>query len=202
MNDEPDTHVIEVVPREFNSIVSGKRHVEAREHNKDFKMRDILEIHEYNPLRVDPLTGRSLTAEITYIAKGYDVGLPDGYVVMSFDNVSQVSVESDPPSISPAESTEGFFSDTIKKTLEVTAAGLRIVRDNARKDGRKLEAYAAGYLVDAALYTDANTLSTEGFSVFSRGVDLLSNPEIRDEDVSKLRSDLILSGWALTMKRD
>jgi hypothetical protein len=66
----------------FDAVERGDKHFEWRKDDRDFRVGDVLVLRRYDPHRYS-FTGRWLRVRVTYIARGPDFDIPDGYCVMS-----------------------------------------------------------------------------------------------------------------------
>jgi hypothetical protein len=73
-------HHLKTWPVYFQAVVTGEKTFEIRKDDRDFKVGDILMLHEWDP-ETKEYTGRSTRKRVTYIAHGGLV--PEGMVVMS-----------------------------------------------------------------------------------------------------------------------
>ena len=74
-------HILKTHPEPFQAVFDGLKTFEFRYNDRDFKIGDILDLKEYNPITKD-FSGRSIKVKITYIlAEGY--GIPEGYAILS-----------------------------------------------------------------------------------------------------------------------
>lgn len=74
-------HRLKTWPEFFEAVLSGAKTFEWRKDDRGFDVGDWLSLVEYDPLR-ERLTGRWITRRVTYVLRGPDLGVPEGYVVM------------------------------------------------------------------------------------------------------------------------
>ncbi len=72
------THELKILPEYFEAVTSGRKQFEIRKNDRDFKVGDLLTLHEHDPWK-DEHTGNSYTVKITYITDYMQRGV---YVVM------------------------------------------------------------------------------------------------------------------------
>lgn len=77
-----ETHKLKTWLEPFQAIVEGLKTHEVRRNDRDFKVGDILDLHEWNP-ETEKFTGRSMRRQITYMSKGPDWGIPEWMAVLS-----------------------------------------------------------------------------------------------------------------------
>jgi hypothetical protein len=71
-------HKLKINPESFCAVVEGRKFAEFRINDRDFRVGDTMELHEYHY----NFTGDYIETDITHIQTGY--GIPEGYVVLSF----------------------------------------------------------------------------------------------------------------------
>jgi hypothetical protein len=76
-------HDLKVWPLWFQAIWDGDKTAEFRRDDRDFAVGDILVLREYDP-GTPEFTGRKVEVRVTHITTSAGVGIPDGYVMMSF----------------------------------------------------------------------------------------------------------------------
>ncbi len=81
------THELKTWSPHFAAVCSGKKRFEYRRNDRDFNVGDVLLLREWSPVPPPPYryTDREISAVVTYIAKGPDFGIPDGFCVMSIE---------------------------------------------------------------------------------------------------------------------
>ncbi len=62
----------------FGDVESGKKSFELRKNDRNYKVGDFLNMHEYSDGKD---TGRSIGAEIVYMIEDYN-GLEEGYCIL------------------------------------------------------------------------------------------------------------------------
>lgn len=75
-------HELKTWPDYFYRIFSGQKRFEVRKNDRDFQIGDVLYLKEYDP-ETGEYTGRELFKNVTYVLKGGQFGIVDGYCVMS-----------------------------------------------------------------------------------------------------------------------
>lgn len=75
-------HELKAWPEFYQEIFLGHKNFEVRKSDRDFKVGDTLTLREWNPQSQD-YTGNMLSRSISYILKGGQFGVQEGYVVMS-----------------------------------------------------------------------------------------------------------------------
>lgn len=79
------THYLKTRSEPFIATLMGDRNFEFRKNDRDFRVGDTLVLQEWELGRYpNGYTGREVRHQVTYVARGPDWGIPDGYVVMSF----------------------------------------------------------------------------------------------------------------------
>ena len=79
-------HELKTWPTYFNSIRNGFKTFEVRKNDRDFKSGDTLLFQEYNP-NDEYFTGACITKIVSYILKGGQFGIEEGYCVMGLSNL-------------------------------------------------------------------------------------------------------------------
>lgn len=78
-------HDVKCWSEPFNAVVSGVKKFEWRLNDRDYRVDDVIVLNEWNP-DTDKYSGRYIRKRITYVlTEGF--GLPDGYCVLSLDEV-------------------------------------------------------------------------------------------------------------------
>lgn len=75
-------HKLKTLSQYFEQVLAGYKTFEIRENDRDFKVRDTLELLEIDN-DTKEFTGRTITRKVTYILPGGQYGLDDEYVIMS-----------------------------------------------------------------------------------------------------------------------
>ena len=78
------THDLKVWPYFFAALLDGSKQCEARLNDRDYRVRDILRIREWDPADCE-YTGRELTRRVTYLLAGPAFGVKAGHVVMCLE---------------------------------------------------------------------------------------------------------------------
>jgi hypothetical protein len=77
------THYLKTWPGPFAATLDGTKRFEFRRNDRDFRVGDVLSLHEYDPTS-GTYTGRCADCVVTYLLTADDgFGIPHGYVVMS-----------------------------------------------------------------------------------------------------------------------
>lgn len=74
-------HKLKTLNPNFTAVKSGFKHFELRLNDRDFKVGDILELHELLPNGL--LSGAVVEREVSYILTGGEYGLDERSVIMS-----------------------------------------------------------------------------------------------------------------------
>lgn len=93
------THVLKTHPKPFSAQLRGIKNFEFRKDDRGFTDGDLLILEEWTPEpfnKPDPdapfsdgidvpvgYTGRCCVRRVSYLVRGPDFGIPDGFVVMS-----------------------------------------------------------------------------------------------------------------------
>ena len=76
------THELKCWTEYYAEIVSGRKTFEVRKNDRNFRIRDILVLKEYDHT-LKEYTGQELYCSVTYILYGGEFGINEGWVVMS-----------------------------------------------------------------------------------------------------------------------
>lgn len=75
-------HALKTLPEYFWAVVRGDKTYELRRDDRDFRVGDLIELHEWMPR--GGYTGRTYAAEITHILRdAREYGLMDGFCILS-----------------------------------------------------------------------------------------------------------------------
>lgn len=77
-------HNLKILPQYFKAVVDGTKKFELRKNDRDYQVGDCIFLNEYDGTNY---TGNSLPVMITYLLKGGQYGLEDGYVILSIEDV-------------------------------------------------------------------------------------------------------------------
>ena len=77
-------HHLKTWPTFFHEVCVGRKLFEVRKDDRDFQMGDTLVLEEWEPTTQE-YTGRTISAEVTYILRGPAFGIESGTVVMSLE---------------------------------------------------------------------------------------------------------------------
>lgn len=84
-------HELKTWPVPFEAIRSGRKTFEYRKDDRGFKECDVLQLNEWAPPPTHGprpgYTGRVIFAQVGYVVRGPDFGVPEGFVVMSLTGV-------------------------------------------------------------------------------------------------------------------
>lgn len=72
-------HELKILTKYFNAVVDGTKTFELRKDDRDFKVGDLIRLHEFD----GEYTGRNSLYEITYKLNGGEYGLEKGYCILS-----------------------------------------------------------------------------------------------------------------------
>lgn len=78
-------HKLKTWPSQFAAVKSGVKTFEFRRNDRDFAVGDVLVLKEWDPSAnyIGAFTGAEARVDVTYIVFGGQLGVPDGYCVMS-----------------------------------------------------------------------------------------------------------------------
>ncbi|MGH3429537.1 MAG: DUF3850 domain-containing protein [Mycobacteriales bacterium] len=81
------THDVKCWPSSFTEVISGKKTLEVRFNDRDYRQGDVLLLREWAPsiddLTVGEFTGRTCQRRITHVLLGGVFGVEDGFVALS-----------------------------------------------------------------------------------------------------------------------
>lgn len=83
-----NTHSLKTWMPYFQDILDGKKTFEFRNNDRNFEVGDEVVLREYDHEKGE-FTGRQLFGTITYLLKGPDFNLPEGYCVFGFHTTRQ-----------------------------------------------------------------------------------------------------------------
>jgi len=78
----PKIHELKCWPTFFDAIDKGKKTFEVRKNDRDFQVRDILILQEWDPVE-ERYSGRLIFVEVVYILEGGQMGIEAGFVCMA-----------------------------------------------------------------------------------------------------------------------
>lgn len=81
------THKLKTWPKFFKAVKDRLKTFECRLNDRDFKVGDILELQEWNPL-TKQYTEETLSRRVTYILYGGQFGIEKGWCVMGIEPAS------------------------------------------------------------------------------------------------------------------
>ncbi len=79
-------HTLKTHHQPFAAMRAGVKRFEYRRDDRAYEVGDDLLLHEYDPAH-DSYTGEVLLVRVTYLLRGPDFGIADGYVCMSVEPV-------------------------------------------------------------------------------------------------------------------
>jgi len=79
-------HSLKIQSGFFEEILRDNKRAELRFDDRDFQKGDKLVLLELHPVDKGILTGRSASATITHVLKGF-TGLEDDYAILSFQRI-------------------------------------------------------------------------------------------------------------------
>ena len=77
----PSTHDLKCWPQPFDAIWDGRKRFEIRKNDRNFGVNDKLVLWEWDPI-AEKYSGRKIEAQVTYIVRGGEWGLPADICVM------------------------------------------------------------------------------------------------------------------------
>ena len=77
-------HDLKIWPLQLDAVVGGSKRYEWRRNDRNFEIGDVLRLREWNPTPAGGFyTDRApVLAEITYITRGPDFGVPEGFAIL------------------------------------------------------------------------------------------------------------------------
>lgn len=75
-------HQLKTWPEQFRAVRDGVKRHEWRKDDRGFQVGDELGLREWDPA-TEKYTGSFWTYRVTWITRGPDFGIPEGYCVMS-----------------------------------------------------------------------------------------------------------------------
>lgn len=101
-------HELKTWPIFYNAILDGTKTFECRKNDRDFKVGDTLVLKEFDPeapvytsncksgncrpprktgMTTPKYTGRQITKQVSFVLKGEEFGIKDGFAVMGLSNI-------------------------------------------------------------------------------------------------------------------
>lgn len=74
---ENQLHELKIYPKYFEEVLKENKNFEIRKNDRNFQLGDKILLREWDNIKY---TGRTISAEITYVLSDSFVGLTDGYV--------------------------------------------------------------------------------------------------------------------------
>ena len=92
------THKLKTWCEPYNAVCEGRKRHEYRLDDRGFEVGDVLHLREFNHEMSEAgvYTGRWVLARVTYVSRGPDFGIPEGYVVMSISTVINTVIGDEP----------------------------------------------------------------------------------------------------------
>ena len=81
-------HHLKTWPGPFSEMAFDRKTFEFRKNDRGFKVGDVLILKAWDPER-GQYTGEHLTRVVTYLLKGGQFGMPDGYCCMSLRHATR-----------------------------------------------------------------------------------------------------------------
>lgn len=78
------THELKTWPEYFSPVSWGLKTFEIRNNDRNFMIDDILHLREYKP-ETEVYTGREIKVIVTYVLRGGEFGLMDGFVCLGIN---------------------------------------------------------------------------------------------------------------------
>jgi ASC-1-like (ASCH) protein len=75
------THTLKILPEYYRAVMDGRKTFEVRKNDRDFRVGDTLSLEQYDP-ELDRTFGVPLHLKVTYVLKGGQFGIEEGYCVM------------------------------------------------------------------------------------------------------------------------
>lgn len=82
VEEEVMQHELKTLPDPFEATRQGIKKFEFRKNDRKFRVHDVLLLREWDPTP-EQYTKRELYTRISYILRGPEFGVPEGYVIMS-----------------------------------------------------------------------------------------------------------------------
>mgnify|MGYP001279709198 CR=1 FL=1 len=75
-------HELKTWPVSFEATRRGIKKFEFRKNDRNFLVHDVLLLREWDP-ESEQYTKREMYVQVSYILKGPEFGVPEGYIIMS-----------------------------------------------------------------------------------------------------------------------
>jgi len=85
------THELKTWPDFYAKVRSGEKPFEVRKNDRDFKVGDVLHLHEWSPEK--GYSGNSMQIEITYILNDSKWGILPGTVIMGLSRLPIATID-------------------------------------------------------------------------------------------------------------
>ena len=77
----PKTHTLKILPEYYRALLEGRKTFEVRKNDRDFREGDTLMLEQYDT-ELARTFGAPLWLKVTYVLKGGQFGIEEGYCVM------------------------------------------------------------------------------------------------------------------------
>ena len=77
----PKTHTLKILPEYHRALLEGRKTFEVRKNDRDFREGDTLMLEQYDS-ELARTFGAPLWLKVTYVLKGGQFGIEEGYCVM------------------------------------------------------------------------------------------------------------------------
>jgi Domain of unknown function (DUF3850) len=84
--DTMQTHDLKTAPNYFDAVACGEKPFEVRRDDRGFQKGDRLLLRRYE-IAGRGYTGEQITAKVTYVLTGGQLGIESGFVVMGLSNI-------------------------------------------------------------------------------------------------------------------
>lgn len=89
-------HTLKTWPEPFDAISRGLKTYEIRRNDRDFKVGDVLILHEWDP-SIKAYSRRLAVRSVTYMTQGGEWGLPDNLCVLGLRPIDHAPACEDEP---------------------------------------------------------------------------------------------------------
>ena len=108
-------HALKIWPMDFQAIVDRLMCHDFRLNDRDFRIYDVLDFHEWDP-KTEQFTGRVIRSHVTYMTPNGEHGVPEGYCVLSLADPNPMS------KATPEESMRLYEEINLTKSVTRMAA--------------------------------------------------------------------------------
>ena len=84
-------HQLKILPKYFQSVLSGEKTFEVRKDDRNFQLGDIVVLDEFDDISCS-FTGNYVGVRITYILRDSEF-CKSGYCIFSFKRISEIQKE-------------------------------------------------------------------------------------------------------------